>query len=335
MSGAQNTALGGNCFGVLTSGNDNVAVGLNALAALTSGSDNTAVGWDCGSGMTTGYQNVLVGSSCGNAITTGYQNTCVGEESGKSITTASTNVFVGYIAGESCTTGIDNTIVGAYALNSFTSGAANAGANTAVGSSALRSLTTGIQNMALGDSTGSNLLTGNYNFLFGNGISSGGINYTGAESSNLVIGSPGVTGESNVIRIGSQGSSNGQQNKCWIAGIRGVTTANANAIAVLIDSAGQLGTVSSSKRFKENIKEMADYSDVLYELSPVVFNYKNHAPEDVSVGLIAEEVFDVAPHLTVRNADDQLESVKYLDLIPMLLNEVQKLRKELDQLKSK
>ena len=45
-------------------------------------------------------------------------------------------------------------------------------------------------------------------------------------------------------------------NTCFIGNIRGVTTQIANAIPVLVDSAGQLGTVSSSKRFKNEIKPM-------------------------------------------------------------------------------
>jgi hypothetical protein len=41
-----------------------------------------------------------------------------------------------------------------------------------------------------------------------------------------------------------------------MAGIRSVTTVNANAVPMVIDSAGQLGTVSSSRRFKSEIKPM-------------------------------------------------------------------------------
>jgi hypothetical protein len=49
----------------------------------------------------------------------------------------------------------------------------------------------------------------------------------------------GVTTAANVICIGTDGAN--VNNSCFIGNIRGVTTTNADAIPVLIDSAGQLG----------------------------------------------------------------------------------------------
>jgi len=125
---------------------------------------------------------------------------------------------------------------------------------------------------------------GEYNI--GLGYNSGSA-YTGTESSNIAINNIGVAAESNVIRIGTNGGAAGQQNKAFIAGIRGVTTAVADAIPVLIDSAHQLGTVSSSLRYKENIVDLADQSSIIYDLKPKAFNLKAH-PEVPAWGLIAE-----------------------------------------------
>ena len=70
------------------------------------------------------------------------------------------------------------------------------------------------------------------------------------------------------VRLGSG------QNKTFIAGIRGKTTGAANAVSVLIDSNGQLGTVSSSRRYKEDIVDMGDATDRLLDLRAVLFRYK-------------------------------------------------------------
>jgi hypothetical protein len=47
-------------------------------------------------------------------------------------------------------------------------------------------------------------------------------------------------------------------------------------------------------------------------------------------GLIAEEVAAVYPELVVRGANGQVESVRYHELIPMLLNELQAQSRTID-----
>jgi hypothetical protein len=97
---------------------------------------------------------------------------------------------------------------------------------------------------------------------------------------------------------------------------------------VLIDSAGQLGTMNSSRRFKWDIKDMGDASAGLMSLRPVRFRYKQGYADGsypVQYGLIAEEVAKVYPDLVVRSADGQIETVQYYKLDAMLLNELQKL----------
>lgn len=239
------------------------------------------------------------------------------------------NTFVGDLSGTFVSTGLGaNSGFGAWALGEITTGTGN----TAIGVQSSAALLTGVNNVSLGGSSLLFLLSGSRNIAIG---ADAGIAFVGAESDCIMIGSQATAGESNTIRIGGgTGVGVDLQDRCFISGIRGITTLNVDAIAVLIDSAGQLGTVSSSRKLKDNIIDMADYSDVIHALRPVIFNYKSHAPESISFGLIAEEVAEVAPKLTVFK-DGEPETVKYLDLIPMLLNEVQKLRKELNELKSK
>lgn len=248
--------------------------------------------------------------------------------------TADNNVFVGRFCGNfTLTSGVagGNTGIGVNVLQALTTGHNN----DVFGNSSGNLITTGIENLALGTASLINLTTGNYNVLVG---TTTGANYTSSESNNILLGHgvAGTVGESNVMRVGlSTGSGTGQLAKSFVAGIRGVTTDANDAIAVLISSTGQLGTVSSSLRYKENVTDIGAYSDAIFSLRPVVFNYKNHSPESKSYGLIAEEVEQVMPKLVVYNEDGEPETVKYHDLVPMLLNEIQKLEKRVEILENR
>lgn len=101
--------------------------------------------------------------------------------------------------------------------------------NTAVGQQSLLNNSTGGYNIGLGEFAGANLTTGDR---------------------NIDIGNLGIAGESLTIRIGGSIAPFPEQSRTFIAGIRGRTTGIADAIPVVIDSAGQLGTMSSSERFK-------------------------------------------------------------------------------------
>jgi hypothetical protein len=91
-----------------------------------------------------------------------------------------------------------------------------------------------------------------------------GFNVTG--DNNIDIGHNGVAAESNTIRIGVN------QTATYIAGISGATSAG--GVAVFVDGAGHLGTITSSARFKEDIQDIGDDSSALMKLRPVRFHYK-------------------------------------------------------------
>src|SRR5205823_685503 len=84
---------------------------------------------------------------------------------------------------------------------------------------------------------------------------------------------------------------------------------------------GQLGTIASSRRFKENINEMGSSSDVLLKLRPVKFTYKRDSTHTPQWGLIAEEVADLNPDLVARDNDGSIFTVRYEQINAMLLNE--------------
>ena len=166
--------------------------------------------------------------------------------------------------------------------------------------------------MADGPDTLLNNTTGNDNIAVG---SRAGLFTTG--SNNIDIGNGGVTGESDTIRIGT----NGTHNNTYIAGISGATVPT--GVAVIVDASGHLGTTTSSARFKEGIKSMDKASEAILALKPVTFRYKQELdPEGIpQFGLVAEDVEKVNPDLVARDADGKAYTVRYEAVNAMLLNE--------------
>ena len=182
--------------------------------------------------------------------TTGSRNTVSGNAALGLNTTGNNNTAIGDAALFSNVTGISNVAVGSNALHDGSGGSEN----TAVGVSALHDATGGF-NTAIGGIAGANVTSGQFNTIIGD------------------IAGLFVTTASNTICIGGSGIN--VSGTCQIGQIRGVTTQNANAIPVLIDSAGQLGTMSSSRRYKTDIKPMDKASETILALKPVSFRYKS------------------------------------------------------------
>ena len=324
-------AIAGNTFLGLESGNvttidtflnnQNTGIGWRSLTGLTTGMRNTAVGSETLFRDTTGQLNTGLGSMALKENTEGSGNTAVGDGALDTNTTGNYNTAVGLSALTSNTTAIGSTAVGYFALLRNTGGG-NVGvgyealveqgsgtSNTAIGTGALRSLTAGNTNTAVGWNAGSALTTG---------------------SDNVYLASTGAATDSRTIRLGRSPT----HTRAFIAGVRGVTTGVADAVPVVIDSAGQLGTVSSSRRVKEDIADMADASSALLQLRPVTFRYARPfegGVKPVQFGLIAEEVAEVFPELAVMNANGEAETVKYQDMAVLLLNELQKLHREVQE----
>jgi hypothetical protein len=121
--------------------------------------------------------------------------------------------------------------------------------STATGSEALTSNTTGIANTATGNKALAFNTTGGNNTA--NGVNARAFNTTG--SNNTALGSGAgfdVSTANNVICIGNVGQN--VSNGCYIGQIFGVTSSGGTAVS--INSAGKLGTITSSRRFKEEIK---------------------------------------------------------------------------------
>jgi hypothetical protein len=305
-----NTAEGQNALFGLTTGGYNTGVGFLSLRSNSTTSFNTAIG--AGTLLAnTADGNTATGAAALFSNTTGPSNTATGAFALFSNTTNGGNTANGYQA-LFYNTGFGNTADGYQALYSNTTGhenAANGGQalfsnntgfrNTAIGQQALGANTTGHDNIAIGVSAGSEITTAH-----------------------------------DVICIGHPGPVTGVSNGCFIGQIYGVTTVFSDVVPVLIDSEGQLGTTSSSRRFKKEIKPMDQASEAILALKPVTFQYKIDTTGTQQFGLIAEEVAEVNPHLVVRDKKGEIYTVRYDAVNAMLLNEFLKEHRKVEELGS-
>jgi len=328
-----NTAEGERALLHLTTGTYNTAIGFLALRDNKDGEFNTGVGagtllFNHGDPRTEeGVQNTAIGAAALLRNTTGSFNTATGVDALHSNTTGGGNTATGVDALFSNSTGISNTAIGEQALERNTTGSFNTAngvatlfynttgsANTSIGVDALLSNTTGDRNTACGDAALFNSTTGVGNAALG-----------------FAAGSA-VTTASNVICIGANVSGANLNNSCFIGNIREVTTAMGDAIPVVIDSAGQLGTASSSQRFKKEIKPMDQASEAILALKPVTFRYKGDNTATTQFGLIAEDVVAVSPDLVVHDGKGEIYTVRYEAVNAMLLNEFLKEHRKVEQL---
>jgi len=294
-----NTATGAAALLFNTTGTQNTAVGTAALEFNGTGGSSTAVGAFALFQSTATCCNTAVGDRTLFNNTTGDQNTAVG-----------TSAFGGGPALFNNTTGRFNTAVGGAALSNNTDG----NDNTAVGAGALNSNVHGSENAAVGlnalvNTTGSNNVA------------------LGSNAGNQAVGSDNV-----YIGYNMQGSA-GESNACYIKSIFGQT--NNGGVAVFIDANNKLGTLTSSKRFKEEIRPMDKASDALFELKPVSFHYKKEIDPSGTpqLGLVAEDVEKVNPALVVRDKQGKPYSVRYDQVNAMLLNEFLKEHQTVKELK--
>jgi hypothetical protein len=304
-----NTAEGTNALFSSTSGVWNTAIGYAALYKNATGNGNTATGIYALYNNSNGYNNVATGGLALFENTTGLMNTAYGYQALTININGSYNTATGTFALVNNTAGLSNTANGTLAMQFNVIG----NFNTAIGAGAFQANRSGNNNTVLGAEAG-NYTTGNDNTVLGCGA--GKFSTTG--NNNIYIGS-GVSGVA------------GESNACYIASIFGQTSAS--GIPVLIGSDNKLGTVTSSKRFKKDIRPMDKASEAILALRPVTFCYKKEIdPHGTSqFGLVAEDVEKINPDLVVRDKEGKPYSVRYDQVNAMLLNEFLKAHRRMEE----
>jgi hypothetical protein len=331
-TGSNNTALGSQALFSLTTGMQNTATGAQALKNNRS-SQNTADGFQALVSNTIGSANTATGWRALFQNTAGAGNTATGysallfNDSGGSGNASSNSAFGSY-ALLSNTDGFQNSAFGSEALESNTTG----NSNTAVGLQALANNTTGFGNSAIGWGALSFNTAGQLNTAVGQNALEGS---SGNENTALGEGAGAlVTTANNVICIGANAVGENLSNSCYIGNIFGQTCTG--GASVFVNGAGKLGTTTSSRRFKDDIKPMDKTSEAILALKPVTFRYKKEidAAGTSQFGLVAEDVQKVNPDLVVRDKEGKPYSVRYDQVNSMLLNEFLKEYRKVEKLEA-
>ena len=306
-----NTAEGQRALFSLTTGTFNTAVGFLSLTSNTEGQFNTGLGAGALL-LNTGQQNTATGAAALLNNTTGVKNTANGALALFSNVTGNSNTASGNGALFANSEGFNNTAVGYNALLSNTT----AGDNAAIGTTSLFNNSTGEFNVAVGSQALYSNVSGGSNTAIGD---SAGFNITG--SGNVLIGAGvnGVAGENNITRI------------------RNVYASVATERAVYVTSDNRIGTLTSSRRYKDEIRSMEDASKAIHSLRPVRFRYKKEVDPTRSLcfGLIAEEVATIDPDLVTSDREGKPQSVRYEAVNAMLLNEFLKAHRKMEKQESR
>ena len=292
-----NTAEGTNALKNLTTGVGNAAVGWYSLFTNSSASYNTGIGAGA-LALNDGEQNTATGAGALLLNTTGINNTANGALALMFNSTGDDNTATGESALHANTTGIGNTATGRVALRDNTSGFGN----TATGGGALLLNTTGARNTAVG-----------FRALW---VSNGDGNTAVGHDAGLEL----TDGDGNICIGDGVGGTAGASDTTWIRNVYGSV---ATARQVYVNADNKIGTLSSSRRYKEQIAPMEKASETLFALKPVTFRYKKDVDpsQPLSFGLIAEEVAEISPELVTPDREGKPQTVRYEAVNAMLLNE--------------
>jgi len=312
--------------------------GFRALFSQTANGFNSAFGWQALLLSTTALNNTGIGAGA-LALTNTSNNTALGAGAGTFNTGANVNAvgaFALFNNGASFnnahgrqalfnnTTGNENEAFGDLALLACTTGSMN----TAMGDDALISLSTANSNVAVGKEAGNAVTTGSGNTFIGANAGDGA---TTTLTGNIYVGvraGVGVGNEVAFIRIGEVSPP-----VVYDTFIKGIfaRAVQAGALPVFVDSAGKLGTIVSSRRYKHDIKPMDKASEAILALKPVTYHYNRDDMNEAQFGLVAEDVEAVNPDLVVYDECGEPLSVRYDAVNAMLLNEFLKEHKRVEE----
>ncbi len=305
---------------------ENVAIGSNTMKSLTTGYENTAVGSSALSEVTTGKYNSAFGSISLMKNTTGDNNSAFGYATLNQNTTGYGNSAFGWATLYANTEGHDNTAFGNVALNKNTTGFFN----SAFGMNALRNNTTGDENSAFGQASLFNNISGYSNTAFGvlalTGNTIGNLNTAIGYSSGSSI----TTGSNNItIGYDAQVPTSTANNQIRL----GNTSISYAGVQVA-------WTVTSDRRWKENIKETNLGLEFISKLNPVSYTRINDNNHKVEYGLIAQELEEALKSEGIENTgmlnitDYGYYELRYNDLLAPMIKAIQELKAENERLKS-
>jgi hypothetical protein len=300
--GTRNTAEGSDSLFSLTTGAWNSSFGFRALYRNATGVRNTALGYQA-LYNTNGPYNV-----------SGLDNVAVGANALFSNTVGNGNIAIGSYALYQNTTGSNNIAIGNHALRNF-----NGNGNTVVGDS----FASDPDNVSVGRSPVTDCRLG----VLSHGVQYAAINAEGDVEVGQYLPNGGCL---NIPDLTTDTVHINAKTAVYVRAVYGNPIAGS---PVNIDSNGQLGVATSSKRFKNQVKPMNKASEAILALKPVTFCYKPELdPKGTpQFGLIAEEVAKINPDLTTRDREGKPYTVRYDAVNAMLLNEFLKEHRKVEQ----
>ena len=345
--GSLNSAFGEDALRSNTTGLSNSAFGRGALSANTTSALSSAFGQGALI-SSTGSRNTAVGGEAGARLTTGSFNAMLGTGVGFYTTTGSDNAFLGQEAGSTNTTGDRNTMIGSRA-NVGSGGLTNA---TAVGS---RAFVAQASSLVLGSVNGVNNATADTDVGIATAAPVERL-HVAANAGQVLLGDAGCNAGFKGIGFGSTLSgcsdfallgngdetvvnrSSGSILSFRINGTTEQMRLNANgtvllntlgaagATALCQNGSSEIAACSSSIRYKTNVADFDPGVALIERLRPISFDWNSFdwkAGGPADLGLIAEEVAEIEPRLTSRNAAGEIEGVKYDRVGVVLVNAVQ------------
>jgi hypothetical protein len=253
-----------------------------------------AVGINAGYSLSTGVTawNTIVGATAGYSVTTGVGNTLIG---GNSTRQSGAGYYI--------TTGSNNTVLGGYDGNQ--------------GGLDIRTASNYIV-LSDGDGNPRGIFDGSGNFFIGTTSIISGV------TAKLALYSADLAGTANTCAMKNGANTTG-----------GAYIRFANYLDATIGSITQntstsvLYNVTSDQRLKENIVDAPEFGSVIDAIQVRSYDWKadgNHQ----RAGFIAQELVTVAPEAVHQPADaEEMMAVDYSKLVPMLVKEIQSLRKRL------
>ncbi|MEE4115884.1 MAG: tail fiber domain-containing protein [Marinilabiliaceae bacterium] len=327
-SSAYGSVIIGDEAGPENNGARNVIIGRRTAIKNTTGRNNVYVGNDAGAAMTDGIYNTFVGAESGQFSVSGDYSVYLGTRAGYD-NDGSNNVVTGYLAGSNANTyGNPNTNYSSSVLIGYMSG---------------YRLSEGTNNVFLGQGSGSNVTTGYRNTLIGSGTGSSGIG-----SNNVIIGygaGSDATGDNNFVihnwNTGlpyMTGKFHSEPSAAWLrinAKIEAPYLATGSGTSLVVGASGEILKLSSSKKYKSDIRDLDNLTESFMNLRPVsfVWNDDTATPGKEDFGLIAEEVEEVLPELGIKNPDGTAEGVSYHNVNIMAVKVIQEQQREIEQLK--
>jgi len=337
-TGINNTALGYGSLGfnILTgfsTGSENTAVGSLALYAISSGGSNTAVGYNAGPKVTSGGENVLIGVNAGQKLTTGAGNTIIGRNAGIELVSGSSNVIIGLKTGVGGSgqnvTGSQNTFVGPGAGSYVTSGANNTLIGGYDGLAAPVSQT-GSNNIVLSDGGG------NTRFNYVNASNSWQMPYFGGTSTGRGGNTILSMSSGAVAYDGSFQITDAVANNVWWGLLNGNAYVMVNTLGVNLASGTTAWASASDSRLKNVTGTYLTALSDIAQIDVVKFTWKSDEKARPCVGVIAQSVQGVVPEAVdeFTENDEQYLSVRYTELIPLMIASIKELKAEVNSLKS-